>query len=1147
MRRSASIAATLLFVFASSCCSTASAAAPTAGNDAGTPAKFPPDQIEYFEKHVRPILVKRCVECHGSELQEAGLRLDSRKALLFGIEGHPVAIPGDPGKSQIISVVKYDGKVQMPPDGKIPEDELAKLTTWVSMGLPWPVESTAAVTMAAPSAPPADTLWSGTMDERYRKAREKHWALQPVVRVQPPQTSIPEWNRSPVDRFVFAKLAEKGLHPSPPADKRTLLRRAYYDLIGLPPTADEVEAFERDASPDAFAKVVDKLLASPQYGERWARHWLDLARYADTKGYVFTAEKRFPFAYTYRDYVISAFNEDKPYDQFLLEQFAADLLPTTKTDRESLAALGFLTLTRFANPGPDRIDDQMDVAFRTTMGLTVGCARCHDHKFDPIATKDYYALYGVFNSVQTPAELPLLAEPRNSPEYEQFKKEMTDLVGKQNAYVAEMQAKLTDETRRRTSEYLAKIVEERSSQLQGRAAKQALGDLRANVFGDWKNYLSRSRNQPGGVFGAWHRYSAINDAEFGKQVAAVTDELLKSQSDPKKPLVNAAVRKAIEARPPKSMKDVATIYGELFTKADAEWRGRQNSKTRKPAEAATTKLADPALEELRQILYAADSPATLTADETRAAFDRKEKDKYDKIQKDIDRLVVTSPGSPPRAMVVEDTATPRPTTIFVRGNPANRGPLAPRQFLPVLATSTPKPYSDKSSGRLEMAKEIVDTANPLTARVMVNRIWMLHFGRGLVDSPSDFGVRTEKPTHPELLDYLAASFVEEGWSVKRLHRALMLTQTYQQASASPTTTPKTGSNPLMVDPENRLLWRMNRRRLEFEPMRDSLLAVAGSLDLKPFGRPVDLWKAPYPTRRTIYGFIDRQDLPGVFGVFDFANPDVTIEQRSRTTVPQQALFAMNSPFVQEQARKVVSRPEVAEKSDGVAKAEAIYRAVLGRRATPGEAAALSKFAGDVSSIKPVVPTWQYGYGTLDVNAGRVEAFHHFKHWTGQVWQEGPKFPDAKLGHAILRQTSGHAGRGLDQTTIIRWTAPVDGIVALNGRLKHGTKEGDGVICHAVSSRSGKLGAWKAYDGSVNTAVAEIEIRAGDTIDLVIEPGKSGSHDSFEYLPEFRLRDSAAPKVWDYAKDFHGPPAAKMNAWELAAHALLMSNEFMFVD
>jgi hypothetical protein len=397
-----------------------------------------------------------------------------------------------------------------------------------------------------------------------------------------------------------------------------------------------------------------------------------------------------------------------------------------------------------------------------------------------------------------------------------------------------------------------------------------------------------------------------------------------------------------------------------------------------------------------------------------------------------------------------------------------------------------------------------------------------------------------------LLDYLAATFMDEGWSIKRMHRLMMTSQAYRQTSDA---REAGGADPrgVQVDPENRLLWRMNRRRLELEAMRDSLLAVSGRLDEKEFGRAVDIWAQPYSTRRTIYGYIDRQELPGIFGVFDFANPDVSIDQRPRTTVPQQALFAMNSEFVQEQTRKLVARKEIAEEKEPAQKLAVIFRTALGRAPTLAESSRFLEFVSGAKQSESTIATWQYGVGEVDLEAAKVTSFATLKHWTGKEWQASTKYPDDKLGHLNFRKNSGHAGRSLKQAAVVRWTAPHDGAVIFDGELKHANKEGDGVALHLISSRAGKLGSWVAQNGKTKTVVPRIEVKQGEQFDLVVDSQKTTNHDSFEWSPSFTLLDARKPTLWNYQADFQGPQPPQMTPWELAAQVLLMSNEFMFVD
>jgi mono/diheme cytochrome c family protein len=706
-----------------------------------------PQGLEFFEKHVRPVLVENCQSCHGAKKQQGGLRLDSRSALLKGGDNGPAVVVSEPDKSLLLQAVRQEGERKMPPKTKLSAPAIDALAQWVRLGAPWPEA-------AIPASPGV------------AEVRGRHWAFQPIKNPTPPTLKDAQGVSNPIDAFIRHGLEGKGLKPSRQADRRTLIRRATFDLLGLPPTPEEVTAFENDPAPDAFARLIDRLLASPRYGERWGRHWLDVARYADSKGYVFTEERRYPYAYTYRDYVIRSFNEDLPYDQFIVQQLAADLLPQGE-DKRPLAALGFLTLgRRFLNNPHDIIDDRIDVTMRGLQGLTVACARCHDHKFDPIPTRDYYSLYGVFASSNEPKDLPLILSPAATEEYRKFETEL------------------------------------------------------------------------------------------------------------------------------KQREQVAAEYRQAH-KAELE------------------------------------------------AKNRKFEDELRKLQKKVDEWKVTGPGSPPRAMVLNDNVSPFQPAVFQRGNPNKRGEQVPRQYLEVLAGPQRKPFM-QGSGRLELARTIASKDNPLTARVMVNRVWMLHFGHGLVRTPGDFGLRGDAPTHPELLDWLAYQFVDQGWSIKKLHRLILLSATYQQVSEDNAT----GRG---LDTENRLLWKMNRKRLELEPLRDALLTAAGRLDLTMGGPPVDILARPFSTRRTVHGFIDRQNLPGIFRTFDFASPDASTQQRHTTTVPQQALFLMNSPFVVEQAKAFVARADVTGLGGDEARIDRLHRLAYGRPADPEEIALGLKFLKAVAT------------------------------------------------------------------------------------------------------------------------------------------------------------------------------------------------------
>ncbi|MBX9792071.1 MAG: PSD1 and planctomycete cytochrome C domain-containing protein [Pirellulales bacterium] len=936
---------------------------------------------EFFEKRVRPLLVQHCQACHGADTQEAGIRLDSRDAVLKGGSAGAIVAAGDPDHSRLIEVIGYQRDVQMPPDGKLADEALSDLRHWVKLGLPWGAETPpAAAEGATNSAAPA----KDTIAERIVRSRASHWAFQPIRKHEAPVVADTAWAASDIDRFILAALDAKGLKPSPPATPRVLLRRVTLDLTGLPATADEVDAFERavrDTSLDtALAAAVDRLLASPAYGERWGRHWLDVARYADTKGYVFTEDTRYPHAYTYRDYVVRALNDDLPYDQFVRQQIAADLSDTS-SDPRPLAALGLLTVgSRFMNNPHDQIDDRIDVVTRGFLGLTVTCARCHDHKYDPISTADYYALYGVFASTIEPSEKPLIAMPEENAAYTAHRAELTKRRQALEAFLTVQQQQLAAGLRERVREYLVEVVR-RPPQTPAQDPMVSLSpeELKPEAIKRWRKYLDGRRARRSEVFAVWPRLAKLPAEGFSAAAAellagwptpdaapAAADSNNKPDDDrsagdkpnsrPPQPL-HPQVKAALTSSPLGSMQDVAERLGDLLAGADRQWREllaaheqavAQATAGAQPAPAAPTALPDAGSEALRQALYSEEVPTVVTADNAPPLLDRVAGNDYGRLRREIDQWQTHSPAEPPRAMSVVDAVTPHEPRIFLRGNPHRHGDVVPRSYVQVLTADGERHAFEHGSGRGELAAAITSPENPLTARVIVNRVWQQHFGAGLVLTPSEFGLRSDPPSHPELLDYLAATFRDDGWSLKRLHRRIVLSRVYQQASDH-------RADCAAIDPENRLLWRANRRRLEFEAIRDSLLAVAGNLDPAVGGRPMNLAGKPYTHRRTIYGFIDRGDMASLLRTFDFPAPDASSPERSRTTVPQQALFAMNSPFVIEQAKAAAARAigtmPIADPSitNPASRIEALYRVVLGRSAAPDELLLAEQFLAEASS------------------------------------------------------------------------------------------------------------------------------------------------------------------------------------------------------
>jgi hypothetical protein len=927
--------------------------------------------IDFFEQKIRPVLVAHCYQCHsaGAKKLKGGLLLDSRAGIRKGGDSGPAVVPGKPNESLLLKAVRYtDENLRMPPKGKLPDAVLADLRTWVAMGAPDPRDDPATKSTAS------------------LQAARKHWAYQPIRKPGEPVVKQRHWATTPIDLFILAQLEAKGLTPSPPADRRTLLRRAYYDLIGLPPTGAEVEAFENDQSPEAFAKVVDQLLASPHYGERWGRHWLDVARYADTKdGVLMYGDSRLrPYAYTYRDYVVRALNEDLPFDRFVHEQLAADQIEP-KVEPWHLAAMGFLTLGRmFDNNIHDVLDDRIDTVSRGLLGLTVACARCHDHKYDAIPTADYYSLYGVFASSEPPFELPLIDRSEKLPGCAEFESQAGPKRRALQQFLDSQYALLREAARQKVGDYLVKVATSKPDPLETAIFFLSLApaDLRPQITARWRRYLERRGQPDDPVLGPWHDLMQLPEATFSGSAKGVVEHWKARPTGTAPGQINPLVHTVLVRATLANRGDVARLYGgllrrvyEIFQASKRQAFSREllwsaalvaaldsGGATKAATNAALQRSSrlnesvpagwDPeAFHQLLEIVIGSDSPCYFPKGHTWAYMSRGEKDSFGQKQTELDVLAAKSPYAPPRAMVLYDAEEIVEPHVFVRGNAAQPGQRIPRQFLAVLSSEPRQPFRH-GSGRLDLAHAITAPDNPLTSRVLANRVWMHLFGEPLVQTPNDFGTRSSPPSHPELLDYLAWTLQHDGWSLKKLHRQILLSSTYRQASFDRPACRK-------IDPENRLYWRANRRRLDLEAMRDTLLAVACLLDPKVGGRPVDLVGDSRCRRRTLYGLVDRQSLPALYRAFDFASPDQSAERRPQTTVPQQALFGMNSPFVIEQAMALGARPEVAGEPDPARRVEALYRLVLARAPDRSEVASALRFVTRRMDSEPSQLTaWQ---------------------------------------------------------------------------------------------------------------------------------------------------------------------------------------------
>jgi hypothetical protein len=753
-----------------------------------------PAAIEFFEKKIRPILVDNCYNCHSANTNaKGGLRVDDRNGLLQGGNGGEAVVPGNPKKSLLIQAVSYkDDSLKMPPKKQLSTEQVADLTKWIQDGAAWPEVGI-----------PVEL---GKKNEKYEKLRKEHWAWQPLNLSPSPEVSDATWARDEIDRYVLAKLDQKNLKPVGDADKIALIRRVTFDLTGLPPTVVDVDAFVADASPDAFAKVVDRLLGSTAFGERWGRHWLDVARFGESTGSA--RNLPYPHAWRYRDYVVNAFNSDKPFDKFVREQIAGDLLPAESQDQrdEQVTATGFLALgvkdvnQRFkVRYIMDNVDEQIDTVTRSVLGLTASCARCHDHKFDPIPTADYYALAGIFTS--------------------------SDLCA----------------------------------------------GLRNKMGGGGLDYYDTSMLIQAGK-------SATPDAEHLKKI-------------------------------------------ELATKAAAEAKAAFEAIRQKPEGDELAPNGRPK----RQVA----------------------RNKMNRAQQELSALTDPNANSGKAILGVRDSKAVADTQIRIRGEAEKLGPVVPRGFLTIVEIAELPKVNSTQSGRLELAQWLTSEKNPMISRVLANRVWQHLFGEGIVRSVDKFGVTGDVPSHPELLDHLAARFVRDGWSVKKLVRAVVLSRAYQLSSDA------TDAN-VSVDPANRLVWRHSPRRLEAEEIRDAMLSASGKLNLsRPEASPAkDLRVVELPNNgpiarkiaeegraslhRSIYLPLLRGLTPVSLEVFDFAEQGMVTGSRDNTTVATQALYLLNDPFVRRQSLTLAEQLLARAELDDAARVELAYRLVVGRSATTPE-------------------------------------------------------------------------------------------------------------------------------------------------------------------------------------------------------------------
>jgi hypothetical protein len=953
-----------------------------------------------FEQHVRPIFKAYCFDCHGgSEELKGKLDLRLKRFAEKGGELGPAIVPSKPAESLLIARLKSG---EMPPtDKKVPPEQIALIERWIATGAK-------TVNVEPEKLPPGIDISS--QDRAF-------WSFQPLKAVEPPKFAEVDRVRTPVDGFILQKLREKNLAFAADADRRVLLLRASLDLIGLPPSPEEMQAFLADANPNAYEAALDRLLESPHYGERWGRHWLDVAGYADSDGNG-TEDAVRPFAYKYRDYVIRSLNADKPLNQFIVEQLAGDeLVPQpwtnlTSPQIELLTATGFLRTSVDGTNGaaiPAEsanlvVGDTLKIVSTALLGLTVGCAQCHDHRYDPIPQSDYYRLRAIFEPALAPAH---------------WRGPGQRLV-----------SLYTDADRAK------------AAQIEGEA-----GVLQQALSAKTQTFLT----------------------------TALEKELLKFPEDARGPLRDA--------------------YNAPADKRTAEQK--------------KLLAANPSVNLNAGTLYQYNQAA---ADELKKDGEQIAAKRAEKTPEDFLSILNEVPGVLPETHLFHRGDYRQPKQAVLPGDLTIAAPEGQRLELPAkdAALST-------SGRRLAYAKHLTSGTHPLVGRVLANRIWMHHFGRGLVDSPGDFGMLGGRPSHPELLDYLALQLPEQGWSLKRLHKLIMLSTVYRQSS-------QRSREQQAVDDENRLLGHYPIQRQDAELIRDRMLLAAGRLDRKQFGPAVPVTEdfvgqvmpADNSARRGIYLQARRTKPVSFLTAFDAPVMTVNCERRVASTTSPQSLMLMNSEFVLSQASAMAQRLKAETKSD---EAVQLTTKLATRFARAAEA-------------------WQFGYGTYD-EASQRTTFIALPHWTGSAWQGSAALPDPSLGWVLVHAGGGHPG---DQAhaSIRRWIAPRSGVVAISGKLQHPSESGDGVRGRVVSSRSGLAGQWRAQKADTPTEIAKIAVEAGDTLDFVVDCFGDVNADSFAWAVDIKLSGAAGEALgaWNSAANFRGPVAASLpqlvaKAWQFA--------------
>ena len=1021
------------------------------------------EKIDFFESKIRPVLIEHCYECHSEKAQKennlkGGLILDTRKSIRTGGDSGPAVVPGKEAESLLLSALRHDD-YEMPPSGKLSEKIIADFTHWIRSG----------------AVDPRDADLAPRKNEIDFDAANQFWSFQPPQPSAPPPVKDTHWPKTWIDRFVLATMEKEKLIPVNSAEKTALIRRATFDLTGLPPTPQDVSDFVLDRSETAFENVIDRLLDSPRYGERWGRHWLDVARYAEDQAHTFGVSKRV-HAFQYRDWVIEAFNKDMPYDRFVKLQIAGDLLLDESANQfERIAGLGFSGLGAIyyknsdkAKAIADELDDRVDTLTRAFLGLTVSCARCHDHKFDPIPTQDYYSLAGIFASTRL-SDRPLVSAPIME-SYNQSQAVVRQREKQLKQFRVDHKTRIAEEQRHVIAKYMIATWMTRNQKL----ANQKVdipdvndGLLKKKWHALWEKFLTPKNKalekiealrpwlkskQPDGKS---HLEKAPAEViAIANQFQADIIDLLDQRDEKNKPQSQKAIFTSpvitqknrslsidIDIKGANDLYLVVTDAGngisndwaswldpvitgsqgiirlnELkYTQGTTDWKSIRINRnvndeplkigettyqhgigthansvihyrlpgkhdrfratgyldgngtgsvhfrvyTGPPAdlkENLSPKLSKQQTELIKSF-FSQSGPFSIADSALPEHLSLPNQQELKTIEHELKSAIESSPPAPPRAHAIDDSKG-QDLKVYVRGNPARQGDVAPRRFLRILAGED-RPVYSKGSGREQLAEEIASSSNPLTARVIVNRVWQHHFGTGLVATSSNFGMLGDRPSHPELLDTLSVAFIKSNWSIKWLHREIMRSKTYQASSDHHVE----NSN---SDPTNRFLWRMNRRRLDVESWRDALLKVSGNLDLA-MGGPTIRLSDNGNHRRTVYASISRHELDGLLRLFDFPDANVTSSGRSQTTVPQQQLFVLNSEFFIRQAKDFAKRIQDSGEND-VTRIQQAYRILYGRQPQPTEINIAIEFLAVEASQQDKLSKWeQYAQALLGAN------------------------------------------------------------------------------------------------------------------------------------------------------------------------------------